>query len=186
MKHRQSRRCSGRADARADLPGDGAAAASTSRSSSSRDRQDLLQVELDWPTPDDYDLEVYRKNADGSLAEVASSGNFVGEKELVTAAGPGAGHLRPPGHQLRVGHAELDADRRAVNTDASTVPGLVENWTLTCERGRQVLQTCRWWSTAASRSGPTSPPAGAAESPPVAVVLGRPPPGWAPDGGPYR
>ena len=42
---------------------------------------DLLKVDLDWPTPDDLDLEVYRKNADGSLTEVGSSGNSVGEKE---------------------------------------------------------------------------------------------------------
>ncbi len=53
--------------------------------------QDLLQVELDWRTPDDYDLEVYYREADGSLTEVASSGNFVGEKELATVDTPKAG-----------------------------------------------------------------------------------------------
>lgn len=31
---------------------------------------DLLRVDLDWPTPDDLDLEVSRKNADGSLTRV--------------------------------------------------------------------------------------------------------------------
>ena len=32
---------------------------------------DLLEINLDWPTPDDLDLEVYRKNADGSLTRSA-------------------------------------------------------------------------------------------------------------------
>ena len=47
--------------------------------------QEIMKVELDWPTPDDLDLEVYRKNADGSLTEVGSSGNFVGDKEKATS-----------------------------------------------------------------------------------------------------
>ncbi len=55
--------------------------ASTTTSRSPRPGLDLLQVDLDWPTPDDLDLEVYKKNADGSLTQVGSSGNFVGEKE---------------------------------------------------------------------------------------------------------
>ena len=52
---------------------------------------DLLQVDLDWPTPDDLDLEVYKKNADGSLTEVGSSGNFVGEKERAEIGAPAPG-----------------------------------------------------------------------------------------------
>ena len=47
---------------------------------------DLLGVTLDWPTPDDLDLEVYRKNADGSLTQVSSSGNIPGEKESLEIA----------------------------------------------------------------------------------------------------
>ena len=35
---------------------------------------DLLEINLDWPTPDDLDLEVYRKNADGSLTRSAARG----------------------------------------------------------------------------------------------------------------
>lgn len=50
--------------------------------------QEIMQVDLDWPTPDDLDLEVYRKNADGSLTEVGSSGNFVGDKEKATINAP--------------------------------------------------------------------------------------------------
>ena len=40
---------------------------------------DLWRTELTWPTPDDLDLEVYRKEGD-KLTEVGSSGNFVGDK----------------------------------------------------------------------------------------------------------
>jgi hypothetical protein len=105
--------------------------------------QDLLQVELDWPTPDDYDLEVYRKNADGSLTEVASSGNFVGEKELATVSAP-----QPGTYVLRVINFAsvsptwtLTAGLYATE-DTIVGDGLVENWTLTCERpDGTVLQT---------------------------------------------
>ena len=58
----------------------------------------LWSTELDWPTPDDLDLEVYRKGADGKLTEVGSSGN--------TPGGEGAGgdpERRAPGtYVLRV------------------------------------------------------------------------------------
>jgi Zinc carboxypeptidase len=40
-----------------------------------------LKVNLDWPTPDDLDLEVYHRQPDGSLLEVGSSGEFVLAKE---------------------------------------------------------------------------------------------------------
>ncbi len=49
---------------------------------------DVLRTTLDWPTPDDLDLEVYRKTSDGKLKEVGSSGNFVGEKEPVDITAP--------------------------------------------------------------------------------------------------
>ncbi len=97
--------------------------------------QDLLQVELDWPTPDDYDLEVYYKQADGTLTQVASSGNFVGEKELATVDTPKAGT-----YVLRViNFASVSPDWTMTaglyDTEDTTVgDGLVENWTLTCER----------------------------------------------------
>ncbi len=97
--------------------------------------QDLLQVELDWPTPDDYDLEVYYREADGSLTQVASSGNFVGEKELATLSSP-----KPGTYVLRViNFASVSPDWTMTaglydTTDTIVGDGLVENWTLTCER----------------------------------------------------
>jgi hypothetical protein len=102
---------------------------------------DLLEINLDWPTPDDLDLEVYRKNADGSLAQVGSSGNSVNEKERVLLQDPAQGT-----YVLRViNFASVTPDwtltAALFNADASTVPGLVENWTLTCEVAGQVRQT---------------------------------------------
>jgi hypothetical protein len=101
---------------------------------------DLMEIVLDWPTPDDLDLEVYRKNADGSLTEVGSSGNFVGEKERVLMQDPEQGT-----YVLRVinfASATPDWTLTAALFDAetTTVPGLVENWTLTCEVDGQVRQ----------------------------------------------
>ena len=105
--------------------------------------QDLLQVELDWPTPDDLDLEVYYKEADGSLTKVASSGNFVGEKELATMDAPKTGT-----YVLRVINFASVSPTWTMTAglydteDTIIGDGLIENWTLTCERpDGTVLQT---------------------------------------------
>jgi hypothetical protein len=105
--------------------------------------QDLMQVELDWPTPDDLDLEVYYKQADGSLTKVASSGNFVGAKELATLNTPQTGT-----YVLRVINFASVSPTWTMTTglyateDTIVGDGLVENWTLTCERpDGTVLQT---------------------------------------------
>ncbi|MGH3332903.1 MAG: hypothetical protein ACRDPJ_16520, partial [Nocardioidaceae bacterium] len=101
---------------------------------------DLLDVTLDWPTPDDMDLEVYRKNADGSLTSVGSSGNFVNEKERVLLQSPEKGT-----YVLRViNYASVSPSwtlsAKLFNSESDTVYGLVENWTLTCEKNGQVLE----------------------------------------------
>ncbi len=44
---------------------------------------DIFDIRLDWSTPDDMDLEVYRQVGD-KMVEVGSSGNLPGEKEQVT------------------------------------------------------------------------------------------------------
>ncbi len=105
---------------------------------------DVLGVELDWPTPDDLDLEVYRKNADGSLTQVGSSGNFVGEKESarIAAPTPGTYVLRVINFASTTPTYTLTATLfDSATVDSTTVPGLIENWTLTCEKDGQVLQT---------------------------------------------
>ena len=102
---------------------------------------DVLQVDLDWPTPDDLDLEVYRKDADGTLTQVGSSGNFVGDKERVLMQDPAQGTyvLRVLNFASVTPNWTLTA--ALFNAESSTVPGLVENWTLTCERDGRVIQT---------------------------------------------
>ena len=104
---------------------------------------DVLQVDLDWPTPDDFDLEVYRKGADGSLTQVGSSGNFVAEKERAEIAAPEAGD-----YVLRVINFASTAPTYTLTAtlfdstlvDSTEVPGLIENWTMTCEKDGRVLQ----------------------------------------------
>ncbi|WP_104525262.1 M14 family zinc carboxypeptidase [Blastococcus atacamensis] len=102
---------------------------------------DLFEVVLDWPTPDDMDLEVYRKNTDGSLTQVGSSGNFVGEKERVLLQDPAQGTyvLRAINFASVAPTWTLTAS--LFEAESSTVPGLVENWTLTCEVAGQVRQS---------------------------------------------
>jgi hypothetical protein len=104
---------------------------------------DVLEVALDWPTPDDLDLEVYRKNADGSLTQVGTSGNAPGEKEKAEIAAPAVGNyvLRVINFASVAPSYTLTAtlfDSRTV--ESHEVPGLIENWTLTCEKDGRVLQ----------------------------------------------
>lgn len=101
----------------------------------------VMEVKLDWPTPDDFDLEVHRRNADGSLTQVGSSGNLPGEKERVLLQDPAQGT-----YVLRVvNYAAVSPTwtLTAALFDATTTStsGLVEAWTLTCEQGGRVLQT---------------------------------------------
>ncbi|MDP9443944.1 MAG: carboxypeptidase [Actinomycetota bacterium] len=101
---------------------------------------DLLEVKLDWPTPDDLDLYVFRKNADGSLTEVASSAGFVGVKERALVQNP-----QPGTYVLRVSNFASAAPQWTLtaslfDTSEETIPGLIENYTLSCEKRGEVLQ----------------------------------------------
>ncbi len=105
---------------------------------------DVLEVALDWPTPDDLDLEVYRKNADGTLTQVGTSGNAPGEKEKAEIAAPAPGDyvLRVINYASVAPSYTLAAtlfDSTTVSSE--TVPGLIESWTLTCEKAGKVLQS---------------------------------------------
>ena len=100
------------------------------------DNADELQVDLEWPTPDDYDLEVYLKQADGQLEHVGGSGNAPGSAEHATIVEP---TLVPGTYVLRVVNfaavgqewTMTAAVRRA--GEIRTVPGSgPESWTLTC------------------------------------------------------
>lgn len=108
------------------------------------DAAEVLDVALDWPTPDDFDLEVLRREADGSLVPVGSSGRLVGEKAQVRIAEPQVGTcvLRvvsfastSPSYTLTAGLYDVE------QVAGEQVPGLVENWTLTCEVAGRVRQT---------------------------------------------
>ncbi|MFZ5849579.1 MAG: M14 family zinc carboxypeptidase [Actinomycetota bacterium] len=107
---------------------------------------DVLKVELDWPLPDDFDLEVYRKSAGGELKQVGTSGNMPGEKEVVEIADPEPGDyvLRvinyaaaSPSYTLKASVLEEKV------TGVKVVPGKVERYTLTCERNGKVLQSTK-------------------------------------------
>jgi len=101
---------------------------------------DLLEVKLDWPTPDDLDLEVYFKESDGTLTKVGSSGQFVGEKERALVQ-----HPKPGTYVLRVinfasASPTYTLTASLFNSTSHTVPQtLIENYTMTCEVGGKVL-----------------------------------------------
>jgi hypothetical protein len=86
------------------------------------DNASAVKVDVSWGTPEDYDLEVYRKNADGSLTEVGSSGNSPGQPEEVILEGDKAA---PGNYVLRV-----------VNFAAA-----VGTCTMNCEVGGQVVRS---------------------------------------------
>jgi hypothetical protein len=104
---------------------------------------DVLGVTLDWPTPDDLDLEVYRKNADGSLTQVATSGNMPGEKESLEVAAPEPGTyvLRVVNYASATSTYTLTATLYDSTTvESEEVPGLIEAWTLSCMKDGKVLE----------------------------------------------
>ena len=102
---------------------------------------DLLDVTLDWPTPDDLDLKVFYREQDGSLTEVASSEQFVNEKERALVEAP-----KPGGYVFRVinytsASPSYTLTGSLYDTEPKTVPRqLIENYTLTCEKNGKILQ----------------------------------------------
>ena len=110
------------------------------------DEADEFRISLDWVTPDDYDLEVYRRDGK-ELKKVGTSGSFVGEKEQVelTSFEPGDYVLRvinyasvSPTYTLKAALLQEKV------VDTKVIPGKVERWTLTCEKDGKVLQTVRF------------------------------------------
>ncbi|MFF3289986.1 M14 family metallopeptidase [Streptomyces sp. NPDC003023] len=101
---------------------------------------DVLEVKLDWPTPDDLDLYVLRKNADGTLTQVASSAGFVGEKERALLQDPEQGTyvLRVENFASATPSWTLTAS--LFDATEQQTGGLIENWTLTCEKDGKVLE----------------------------------------------
>ncbi len=103
----------------------------------------LLDITLDWPTPDDLDLEVYRK-VDGKLVEVGSSGNFVGEKERATVSNAPAGTYVIRVINFASATPTYTVDVKQFDAVTRYTAGRKESYTLTCERRNgQVLQSMK-------------------------------------------
>jgi len=111
--------------------------------------QDVLKVALDWPLPDDLDLEVYRVtgyDAGGQpqLALVASSGNTPGTKETAFVANPVPGTYVARVVNYASATPSYTVDAGAYDATTTTTGPLVESYTLTCEKptatGSTVLQ----------------------------------------------
>ena len=103
-------------------------------------KAEVMQVDLDWSTPDDFDLEVYKRVGDG-MVMVGSSGNAPGEKEqaLISDATPGT-------YVLRVINFAAASPTYTLKTSlfesvTRTTPGKREAYTLSCLRGGKVLDT---------------------------------------------
>ncbi len=105
-----------------------------------------LKVNLDWPTPDDLDLYVYHVQPDGSLLEVGSSGGFllVKEEALVELPEPGNYVLRAVNFASVTTTFTMTAGVYANIGEDTFGGGIVETYTLTCERPNgTVLQTLK-------------------------------------------
>jgi len=101
-----------------------------------------LRISLDWPTPDDLDLYVYRKEGDKLTSVGQSTGSF-GEKEKVVVDNATAGtyvarvvnYTAVPGNSYT-----LSFDQYKVGSDLIT-QGHTEPWIMTCETpGGKVLE----------------------------------------------
>ncbi len=101
---------------------------------------DVMEIDLTWDTPDDLDLEVYRKKSGGGLEQVASSGNLPGEKEHTTLFEAGAGTyvFRVINYSSVAPEYTLDVAR--FDSVTKRTPGKRETYTLTCEKKGKVLQ----------------------------------------------
>lgn len=105
-----------------------------------------LKVNLDWPTPDDIDLYVYYVQPDGSLLLVGSSTNFILDKEeaLVELPEPGQYVLRVANYASITTTFTVTAGLYGIAGEEVTGGGIVEHYTLTCERpGGAVLETAQ-------------------------------------------
>jgi Zinc carboxypeptidase len=107
------------------------------------DNASAVKVDVSWGTPEDYDLEVYRKNADGSLTQVGTSGNSPGQAEEVVLEGdkatPGNYVLRVVNFAAAVGTWTATVGR--YQTTQTVTTGSPEPYTMTCEVSGQVVRS---------------------------------------------
>jgi hypothetical protein len=107
------------------------------------DLASAVKVDVSWDTPEDYDIEVFRKNADGSLTSVGTSGNNPGTPEEVVLTGdkaaPGTYVLRVQNFAAVVGTWTAKVGR--YRTTKTVTTGSPEPYTMTCEVGGQVVHS---------------------------------------------
>jgi hypothetical protein len=91
---------------------------------------------------DDFDLELFRRNADGGLTSLGTSGQPGGLAEEIVLEGD---DMKPGDYVLRVkNYLALEqtwvaAIQRFTGTPETVIPGTREAWTLTCSMGSKVL-----------------------------------------------
>ena len=100
----------------------------------------VLTLSFGDPT-EDYDLELYKREADGSLTQVTTSANGNGQSETIDLANPADGDyvVRVVNYYGPKNDWSLKVDRYTKTT--TTTPGTKENWTLTCEVGGKVVKS---------------------------------------------
>ncbi len=102
----------------------------------------LLKVSVDWATPDDYDLEIYYKQPDGTLKSMPGSGGPPGAKEVAFIEDPPVGDyiLRVANFAAANPSWTMRSKVFAPGPDI-VVGGGKEAWKLTCHKaGRTKTQ----------------------------------------------
>ena len=99
----------------------------------------LLKITLDWATPDDYDLEVYLKQPDGTLKNMGGSGGPPGAKEtaFIEDAPAGTYVLRVVNFAAVTPAWTLKAEEFGAGPDI-VIGGGTEAWRLICHKGREM------------------------------------------------
>jgi hypothetical protein len=107
------------------------------------DQATAVKIDVTWDTPEDYDLEVYRKEADGKLTQMGTSGHNPGTPEQVILTGdkatPGNYVLRVVNFAAAVGTWTAKVGR--YRTTSTTSTGHPEAYTMTCEVGGSVVRS---------------------------------------------
>ncbi|MCW2958833.1 MAG: cpt, partial [Solirubrobacterales bacterium] len=102
---------------------------------------EALTFALTSTLPEDYDIEVFRTEADGTLKSIGTSGHIPGEDESLTVSPAGGGTyvVRVTYYAALTGGYEVSVE--ASKTVSETTTGSKESYTLTCERNGKVLET---------------------------------------------
>jgi hypothetical protein len=108
-----------------------------------RDTAGAVKIDLAPTIPaEDYDLEIYRTEADGSETKVGSSGNVPGASEQIVLEKPAAGSYRAHVIDFAAVSHQWSMTISRFDTTREETTGTKEAYTLTCEDGQgNVLET---------------------------------------------